>query len=29
MYVRQAWQAIQDYIDENGELPEELSSTWC
>jgi len=29
MYIRQAWQAIQDYLYENGELPTELSSTWC
>jgi len=28
-YIRQAWQAIQDYLAENGKLPEELSSTWC
>lgn len=29
LYIRQAWQAIQDYLAENGKLPEELSSTWC
>lgn len=29
LYIRQAWQAIQDYLAEHDELPEELSSTWC
>ncbi len=29
LYIRQAWQALKDYLAENGRLPNELSSTWC
>ena len=29
VYIRQAWQALNEYYDENGFYPEEITSMWC